>query len=112
MDIPVQSSKEVAPKKKPPTNKRQVVVTGMGLETSIGRDPDVFYSNLLEGVSGISEIEAFNCSQFPTVCLACDIPLFFWTQLVSMFTLRSLITENSRRDQVLLDRWLGCTQTF
>ncbi|XP_022898335.1 3-oxoacyl-[acyl-carrier-protein] synthase II, chloroplastic-like [Olea europaea var. sylvestris] len=66
MDIPVQSSKEVAPKKKPPTNKRQVVVTGMGLETSIGRDPDAFYSNLLEGVSGISEIEAFNCSQFPT----------------------------------------------
>ncbi|XP_047321369.1 3-oxoacyl-[acyl-carrier-protein] synthase II, chloroplastic-like isoform X2 [Impatiens glandulifera] len=45
---------------------RRVVVTGMGVETPLGSDPDVFYSNLLEGVSGISEIESFDCSQFPT----------------------------------------------
>ncbi|CAA3032444.1 3-oxoacyl-[acyl-carrier- ] synthase II, chloroplastic [Olea europaea subsp. europaea] len=64
--IPVQPSMKVAPEKKPPTNQRRVVVTGMGLETPLGHDPDVFYSNLLEGVSGISEIEAFDCSQFPT----------------------------------------------
>lgn len=68
MAIPVQPSMKVAPEKKPPTNQRRVVVTGMGLETPLGHDPDVFYSNLLEGVSGISEIEAFDCSQFPTVC--------------------------------------------
>ncbi|KAL2554063.1 3-oxoacyl-[acyl-carrier-protein] synthase II [Forsythia ovata] len=66
MAVPVQPSMEVAPKKKPPTKQRRVVVTGMGLETPLGHDPDVFYSNLLEGVSGISEIEAFDCSQFPT----------------------------------------------
>jgi len=38
----------------------------MGVVTPLGHDPDVFYNNLLEGVSGISEIEAFDCAQFPT----------------------------------------------
>ena len=58
------ASKEVATKKKPLTKQRQVVVTGMGTVTPLGRDPDIFYNNLLEGVSGISEIEAFDCAQF------------------------------------------------
>ncbi|OVA08309.1 Beta-ketoacyl synthase [Macleaya cordata] len=66
MAVAVQPSKEVSTKKKPLTKQRRVVVTGMGVVTPIGHDPDVFYNNLLEGVSGISEIEAFDCSQFPT----------------------------------------------
>ncbi|CAA3026860.1 3-oxoacyl-[acyl-carrier-protein] synthase II, chloroplastic-like isoform X1 [Olea europaea var. sylvestris] len=66
MSIAVQPSMEAAVKKKPPTKQRRVVVTGMGVETPIGHDPDVFYNNLLEGVSGITEIEAFDCSQYPT----------------------------------------------
>ncbi|KAB1218324.1 3-oxoacyl-[acyl-carrier-protein] synthase II, chloroplastic [Morella rubra] len=45
---------------------RRVVVTGMGVVTPLGDDPDVFYDNLLEGVSGISEIQNFDCAQFPT----------------------------------------------
>ncbi|KAJ0076267.1 hypothetical protein Patl1_33762 [Pistacia atlantica] len=45
---------------------RKVAVTGMGVVTPLGHHPDVFYSNLLEGVSGISEIEGFDCSKFPT----------------------------------------------
>lgn len=53
-------------KKKHHTKQRRVVVTGMGVVTPLGHDLDVFYKNLLEGVSGISEIEAFDCSQFPT----------------------------------------------
>ncbi|PHU08233.1 3-oxoacyl-[acyl-carrier-protein] synthase II, chloroplastic [Capsicum chinense] len=53
-------------KEKPPTNERRVVVTGMGVVTPLGHDPDVFYENLLQGVSGISEIEGFDCSEFPT----------------------------------------------
>ncbi|KAL3623565.1 Protein TRANSPORT INHIBITOR RESPONSE 1 [Castilleja foliolosa] len=53
-------------KKKPQTKQRRVVVTGMGVESPLGHDPNVFYKNLLEGVSGISEIEGFDCSQFPT----------------------------------------------
>ncbi|GKV09766.1 hypothetical protein SLEP1_g21215 [Rubroshorea leprosula] len=40
--------------------------SGLGLVTPLGHEPDVFYNNLLEGVSGISGIENFDCSQFPT----------------------------------------------
>ena len=58
--------------KKETTRKRRVVVTGLGVMSSIGHDPDVFYTNLLEGVSGISEIEGFDCSKFPSVCLLMD----------------------------------------
>ncbi|KAK1365134.1 Beta-ketoacyl-[acyl-carrier-protein] synthase I [Heracleum sosnowskyi] len=64
--VAVQPLMEDAIKKKPSTKHRRVVVTGMGVETSIGHDPDVFYNNLLEGVSGISEIEGFDCSNYPT----------------------------------------------
>ncbi|KAJ0076348.1 hypothetical protein Patl1_33764 [Pistacia atlantica] len=45
---------------------RKVAVTGMGVVTPLDHHPDVFYSNLLEGVSGISEIQSFDCSKFPT----------------------------------------------
>ncbi|KAF8401125.1 hypothetical protein HHK36_014429 [Tetracentron sinense] len=66
MAVVLQPAKEVTTKKKPLTKQRRVVVTGMGVVTPIGHDPDVFYNNLLEGVSGISEIEAFDCAHFPT----------------------------------------------
>ncbi|NP_001292950.1 3-oxoacyl-[acyl-carrier-protein] synthase II, chloroplastic precursor [Jatropha curcas] len=66
MAIAVQPEKEVATKKKPATKQRRVVVTGMGVVSPLGHEPDVFYNNLLEGVSGISQIEAFECAQFPT----------------------------------------------
>ncbi|KAI3524846.1 hypothetical protein L1887_03513 [Cichorium endivia] len=66
MAIALQPSMETMTKKKPPMPQRRVVVTGMGVETSIGHTPDEFYNNLLEGVSGISEIEAFDCSNYPT----------------------------------------------
>ncbi|XWS72306.1 hypothetical protein CRYUN_Cryun02cG0028600 [Craigia yunnanensis] len=66
MAIAVQPTREITTKKKPPTKQRRVVVTGMGVVTPLGHDPDVFYNNLLEGASGISEIETFDCAQFPT----------------------------------------------
>lgn len=66
MAVAVQPAKEVATKNRPGTKQRRVVVTGMGVVTPLGHDPDVFYNNLLEGVSGISEIETFDCAQFPT----------------------------------------------
>ena len=65
--VAVQPAEEVTAKKKPFTKQRRVVVTGMGVVTPLGHDPDVFYNNLLDGVSGISEIETFDCAQFPTV---------------------------------------------
>ncbi|XP_024313073.1 3-oxoacyl-[acyl-carrier-protein] synthase II, chloroplastic isoform X2 [Brachypodium distachyon] len=52
--------------KKSDTKKRRVVVTGMGVVTPLGHEPDEFYNNLLQGISGISEIEAFDCSSYPT----------------------------------------------
>ncbi|KAI7738739.1 hypothetical protein M8C21_016166 [Ambrosia artemisiifolia] len=69
MAIAIQpSSMETTPlsKNKPPTKQRRVVVTGMGVETPIGNTPDQFYNNLLQGVSGITPIEAFDCSNYPT----------------------------------------------
>lgn len=66
MAVAVQPAKEVTTKKKPLTEQRRVVVTGMGVMSPIGHEPDIFYNNLLEGVSGISEIESFDCSHFPT----------------------------------------------
>lgn len=69
MAVAVQPTEEVTMKKKPHTKQRRVVVTGMGVVTPLGHDQDVFYNNLLEGVSGISEIETFDCASFPTVSL-------------------------------------------
>ncbi|URE42599.1 3-oxoacyl- acyl-carrier-protein synthase [Musa troglodytarum] len=66
MAVALEPTKELAEKKKRHIKKRRVVVTGMGVVTPLGHDPDVFYNNLLEGVSGISEIETFDCSSFPT----------------------------------------------
>ncbi|KAK7304019.1 hypothetical protein RJT34_15007 [Clitoria ternatea] len=57
---------QVTTTRKPDMKQRRVVVTGMGVVTSLGHDKDVFYKNLLEGVSGISQIESFDCAEFPT----------------------------------------------
>ncbi|KAF9680362.1 hypothetical protein SADUNF_Sadunf06G0113300 [Salix dunnii] len=64
MAVAVQPTKEVETKNKPHTKQKRVVVTGMGVVSPLGHETDVFYNNLLEGVSGISQIEAFDCAQF------------------------------------------------
>ncbi|KAG1366411.1 3-oxoacyl-[acyl-carrier-protein] synthase II, chloroplastic [Cocos nucifera] len=66
MSIAVQPEKKVAEKKRTHTKQQRVVVTGMGVVTPLGHDPDNFYEKLLKGVSGISEIETFDCSSYPT----------------------------------------------
>ncbi|KAJ4883801.1 hypothetical protein Rs2_33894 [Raphanus sativus] len=66
MAIAMDMDKEAMVINKPPTEQRRVVVTGMGVETSLGHDPNTFYENLLQGNSGISQIENFDCSEFPT----------------------------------------------
>ncbi|GFP99514.1 3-oxoacyl-[acyl-carrier-protein] synthase ii chloroplastic, partial [Phtheirospermum japonicum] len=48
------------------TKKRRVVITGLGVVSPLGNDANVFYGNLLEGISGVSPIEAFDCTEFPT----------------------------------------------
>ncbi len=47
-------------------HKRRVVITGMGLVSCYGSDLNVFYNNLLTGVSGVSNITSFDCDDLPT----------------------------------------------
>ena len=44
--------------------KRRIVVTGMGILSCLGNDPDIVYDRLLEGQSGISAIKEFPCDEF------------------------------------------------
>jgi len=45
--------------------KRRVVVTGLGVVSSIGIGVEEFWKNLIAGKSGITEIEAFDTSEYP-----------------------------------------------
>lgn len=47
-------------------SKKRIVVTGMGLVSCFGNDVEQFYESLLQGKSGIVNIEEFPCSDFPT----------------------------------------------
>ena len=52
-------SKETDPKKR-------IVITGMGIASVFGNDPDKFYDALLAGTSGISLIDRFDTTDYPT----------------------------------------------
>ncbi len=41
-----------------------VVITGMGIVSPLGNTPDIFWQNLLKGVSGVKSIQRFNTEQF------------------------------------------------
>src|ERR1700747_972434 len=43
---------------------RRVVITGLGALTPLGRDVETFWSNLKNGVSGISTIDAFDVTGY------------------------------------------------
>lgn len=73
MSVALQPERTAVESKKPDMKQRRVVVTGMGVVTPLGHDPDEFYNNLLRGISGISEIEAFDCSHYPTVRFAAQL---------------------------------------
>lgn len=70
MAVALHPERGVVETKKTDVEQRRVVVTGMGVVTPLGHDPDEFYNNLLQGISGISEIEAFDCSSYPTVFIS------------------------------------------
>ncbi len=46
--------------------KNRVVITGMGVITSLGKDLPTFWSNLMAGKSGVSLIDSFDVSEYPT----------------------------------------------
>lgn len=47
-------------------NSKRVVITGMGLVSSLGSDVDQFYEKLLRGESGVRPIDQFPCDDFST----------------------------------------------
>ncbi|MBU7319562.1 beta-ketoacyl-ACP synthase II [Paenibacillus oleatilyticus] len=46
--------------------KQRVVITGLGVMSALGRDLETFWGNLLAGKSGVSAIESFDVSEYPT----------------------------------------------
>ena len=48
------------------TNKRRVVVTGIGTLTSLGHDVTTFWQSLSQGRSGISRVTRFDPTDFPS----------------------------------------------
>ncbi|KAL6991948.1 3-oxoacyl-[acyl-carrier-protein] synthase I, chloroplastic, partial [Sarracenia purpurea var. burkii] len=46
--------------------KKRVVITGMGLVSVFGNDADAYYDKLLAGESGVTPIDRFDASKFPT----------------------------------------------
>ncbi|MCR8630848.1 beta-ketoacyl-ACP synthase II [Paenibacillus radicis (ex Xue et al. 2023)] len=46
--------------------KQRVVITGMGVMTSLGHDLETFWSNLMAGKSGVGMIELFDVTEYPT----------------------------------------------
>lgn len=45
---------------------RRVVITGIGVMTPLGTDKDIFWNNIVNGKSGISKVESFDVSQYPS----------------------------------------------
>ncbi|RRJ65308.1 beta-ketoacyl-[acyl-carrier-protein] synthase II [Paenibacillus oralis] len=46
--------------------KHRVVITGMGVVTALGQDLDTLWNNLVQGKSGVSAIDSFDVSEYPT----------------------------------------------
>lgn len=69
LGVQVSAAAAAADTTPPPFGKgaaRRVVITGMGVVSSLGHDPTEFYDNLLAGKSGISLIEGFDACKFKT----------------------------------------------
>ena len=47
-----------------PHQRRRVVITGMGVTSSLGHDVNTFYDNLLAGKSGVSHITRFPADSY------------------------------------------------
>ncbi|KAL0310556.1 UNVERIFIED_CONTAM: 3-oxoacyl-[acyl-carrier-protein] synthase I, chloroplastic [Sesamum angustifolium] len=62
----VSSSAVTAAPKRETDPKKRVVITGMGLVSVFGNDVDEYYEKLLSGESGITLIDRFDASKFPT----------------------------------------------
>lgn len=57
------------------TSKTRIVVTGMGLVSSLGSDVPTFWHNLLSGKPGISKVTLFDTSDYPCK-IGAEVPEF------------------------------------
>lgn len=57
------------------TERKRIVVTGVGAVTPIGNDPETFWANLVAGKSGAAPITAFDTSDL-SVNFACEVKDF------------------------------------
>ncbi|KAK4488181.1 hypothetical protein RD792_003924 [Penstemon davidsonii] len=64
--LPFSISATVAAPKRETDPKKRVVITGMGIVSVFGNDVDAYYEKLLAGESGITPINRFDASKFPT----------------------------------------------
>ncbi len=71
------------------SNERRVVITGMGIVSSIGLNIDEYWNNLLNGVSGIDIIKRFDPSDFSTQ-IAGELKNFNATEFVDKKLVRRL----------------------
>lgn len=67
---------------------QRIVITGLGVVSVFGNDPDTFYESLLEGQSGVKPITRFDASGFPTT---------FAAQIEGFDTEGLIDTKNLRR---------------
>ncbi|RKX35629.1 MAG: beta-ketoacyl-[acyl-carrier-protein] synthase II [Verrucomicrobia bacterium] len=58
-----------------PGDRRRVVVTGLGVMTSLGQDVDTFWGNILAGTSGIGRVQAFDTTDY-TCRIAAEVSDF------------------------------------
>ncbi|RDL45910.1 beta-ketoacyl-[acyl-carrier-protein] synthase II [Marinomonas piezotolerans] len=70
-------------------SRRRVVITGMGMVTPLGNNVKDTWDNILEGKSGVSDIEHFDASQFSTR-FAAQVKDFDATQYMSFKEARKM----------------------
>lgn len=58
------ASPTVSAPKRETDPKKRIVITGMGLVSVFGSDIDIFYNKLLEGESGITQIDKFDATNY------------------------------------------------
>lgn len=72
-------------------SRRRVVITGMGMVTPLGNNVQDTWDNILEGKSGVSDIEHFDASQFSTR-FAAQVKGFDASQYMSVKEARKMDT--------------------
>lgn len=69
--------------------KRRVVITGIGMVTSLGTEISDIWTNLLQGKSGVSKISKFDCSEHKCQ-IAGEIKNFDYSGIISNLDARRL----------------------